>query len=49
MSAPADPTVRGASGSYWGIVGAQLRKNAVAMTAWAVVKGLIFIAISESE
>lgn len=46
MSATAPATVPGATGSYWSVVGAQLRKNRVAMYAWAVVRTLVCLAIA---
>ena len=33
-------------GSYWSIVGAQLRKNRTAMVAWWLLRGLVALAVS---
>jgi len=49
-AAPIVPSAAGtrpsdAAVSYWSVVGAQLRKNGVSMTAWAVVQGMVAVAI----
>ena len=43
-TATAPPPLPRASGSYWSVVGAQLRKNRVAMVAWRLVQGLLVVA-----
>lgn len=43
--APAQAAADAARVSYWQVVGGQLRKNRVAMAAWALVKGLVGVAV----
>lgn len=46
--APSDESIRSsdAAVSYWSVVGGQLRKNRVSMVAWAVVQGMVVVAIA---
>lgn len=46
--APSAASVRAsdAAVSYWSVVGAQLRKNRVSMYAWAVVQGMVVVAMA---